>query len=238
MMRLDRFLVAAGVGSRKEVKDLVKKGQIRVNDAVCRDADCKIDELTDVVTCNQKPLIYVRNHYYLLHKPAGVITATEDKSQKTVMDLLQGISLKDLAPVGRLDKDTEGLLLITDDGELSHRLLSSKYHVDKCYYIRSRSEVSQEQISLLETGIDIGDEKPTLPAKVSVTGSCELTLTICEGRYHQVKRMLQAIGNEVLYLKRISFGSLSLPIDLPCGSYRPLTDEEISSLKADARLLS
>lgn len=238
MMRLDRFLVAAGVGSRKEVKDLVKKGQIRVNDAVCRDADCKIDELTDVVTCNQKPLIYARNHYYLLHKPAGVITATEDKSQKTVMDLLQGISLKDLAPVGRLDKDTEGLLLITDDGELSHRLLSSKYHVDKCYYIRSRSEVSQEQISLLETGIDIGDEKPTLPAKVSVTGSCELTLTICEGRYHQVKRMLQAIGNEVLYLKRISFGSLSLPIDLPCGSYRPLTDEEISSLKADARLLS
>ena len=183
-----------------------------------------------------KNLSFAKFHYYLLHKPAGVITATEDKSQKTVIDLLTGISTKNLFPVGRLDKDTEGLLLITDDGELSHKLLSPKKHVDKTYFCLLKKDISEADINVLSQGVDIGDEKPTMPAVVKALSEREVELTIREGRFHQVKRMMQAVGNEVLYLKRLSMGPLSLPDDLEKGCFRPLSDAEIEQLKQEKLL--
>ena len=173
-------------------------------------------------------------HYYILHKPAGVITATEDSRQETVMSLLKDVrdvSLSKLFPVGRLDKDTEGLLLITDDGELSHRLLSPKKHVEKTYLVYLKDALSPDAIQKLETGVDIGDDSLTLPAKVKVIEEKIIELTITEGRYHQVKRMLLAVENEVTYLKRISMGGLTLPGDLEKGSFRALTEAEIDLLK-------
>ena len=169
----------------------------------------------------------------MLHKPAGVSTATEDKKESTVMDILREEKVKNLFPVGRLDKDTEGLLLITDDGELAHNLLSPKKHVDKEYLVKVRDSISEEDCKKLAEGVDIGDEKPTAPAKVERVAEKEILLTIREGRFHQVKRMLQAVGNEVLYLKRLSMGSLRLPKDLEKGAYRPLSEEEIYKIKGD-----
>ncbi len=231
MMRLDKFLVSMEIGSRSEVKSFVKKGQIMVNGQVCKDADTKIDENKDSITYAGKELVYEQFQYYMLHKPQGVVTATKDNIDKTVMDLLTGIRKKDLAPVGRLDKDTEGLLLITNDGALAHALLSPKKHVDKTYLVRCREDLTIQDCSCLEAGVDIGDEKPTLPAKIERLASNEIRLTIHEGRFHQVKRMLQAVNNEVIYLKRESFGTLCLDGDLKLGEFRKLTIEEIDMLK-------
>lgn len=166
----------------------------------------------------------------MLHKPAGVITATEDTNQKTVLDLLTGINTKKLFPVGRLDKDTEGLLLITDDGELAHKLLSPKKHVGKTYFVQTKYPVSDDAALLLREGVDIGDDTPTLPAMVEKAGDTELLLTIKEGRYHQIKRMLLAVDNEVVYLKRITMGPLQLPDDLEKGDFRPLSVSEVNAL--------
>lgn len=210
-----------------------KKGQIAVNGQVQKTADFKVKENTDTVTFQGKPLSYAAFHYYMLHKPAGVITATEDKKESTVMDILREEKVKNLFPVGRLDKDTEGLLLITDDGELAHNLLSPKKHVDKEYLVKVRDSISEEDCRKLSEGVDIGDEKPTAPAKVERVAEKEILLTIREGRFHQVKRMLQAVGNEVLYLKRLSMGSLRLPEDLEKGAYRQLSEEEIYKIKGD-----
>ncbi len=196
-------------------------------------ADFKVKENEDTVTFQGKPLSYAAFHYYILHKPAGVITATEDKKESTVMDILKEEKVKNLFPVGRLDKDTEGLLLITDDGELAHNLLSPKKHVDKEYLVKVRDSISEEDCKKLSEGVDIGDEKPTAPAKVERVAEKEILLTIREGRFHQVKRMLQAVGNEVVYLKRLSMGSLRLPKDLEKGAYRPLSEEEIYKIKGD-----
>lgn len=231
MMRLDKFLTACEVGSRSQVKTLVKKGLVTVNDMVCKDAEQKIDENTDKIAYMGKLLQYTQYQYYILHKPQGVVTATEDNHDKTVMDLLGEVRKKDLFPVGRLDKDTEGLLLITNDGALAHALLSPKKHVDKTYRVRCREVFRTEDAAQLEQGVDIGDDKPTLPAKVEVLGERELLLTIHEGRFHQVKRMLQAVGNEVVYLKRESFGSLTLDENLKLGEYRELSTEEIAALQ-------
>ena len=167
----------------------------------------------------------------MLHKPAGVITATEDKAHETVMSLLGEDARKDFFPVGRLDKDTEGLLLITNDGELSHALLSPRKHVPKTYFVEVPEKLDLGQIEALEQGLDIGDDKKTLPAKIEILDDTHIHLTICEGRYHQVKRMLKAVGSEVLYLKRVSFGTLTLDDTLEKGSYRPLTEEEITALR-------
>ena len=232
-MRLDKFLCDTAGLTRTEAKNAVKKGQIAVNGQVQKAADFKVKENTDTVTFQGKPLSYAAFHYYMLHKPAGVITATEDKKESTVMDILREEKVKNLFPVGRLDKDTEGLLLITDDGELAHNLLSPKKHVDKEYLIKVRDSISEEDCRKLSEGVDIGDEKPTAPAKVERVAEKEILLTIREGRFHQVKRMLQAVGNEVLYLKRLSMGSLRLPEDLEKGAYRPLSEEEIYKIKGD-----
>lgn len=231
MMRLDKYLVAMEAGSRSEVKELCKKGLITVNGTICKQSDTKIDENKDEITCKGKILSYQKYRYYMLHKPAGVVTATRDKQEKTVLDLLVGISTKDLSPAGRLDKDTEGLLLITNDGELIHNLLSPRKHVDKTYYVKTKNAVDIEAQKALEQGVDIGEEALTLPAKVALISEKELLLTIQEGKFHQVKRMLLAVNNEVIYLKRMTFGSLTLDEGLAPGKFRALTEEEIQSLK-------
>lgn len=232
-MRLDKFLCDTAGFTRTEAKNAVKKGQIAVNGQVQKAADFKVKENTDTVTFQGRPLSYAAFHYYILHKPAGVITATEDKKESTVMDILREEKVKNLFPVGRLDKDTEGLILITDDGELAHNLLSPKKHVDKEYLVKVRDSISEDDCRKLSEGVDIGDEKPTAPAKVERVAEKEILLTIREGRFHQVKRMLQAVGNEVLYLKRLSMGSLRLPKDLEKGAYRPLSEDEIYKIKGD-----
>jgi 16S rRNA pseudouridine516 synthase len=240
-MRLDKFLCDMQLGTRSQVKELIKKGNISVNGSIVKKADLKIDEASDDISYMGNRLKYQSFYYYMLHKPSGVVTATRDNHDKTVMDLLAGADGKNLSPVGRLDKDTEGLLLITNDGELNHKLLSPKYHVAKTYYVECDGELDDEDIEKLESGVDIGDTNsigevmPTLPAVVEVLASDEasykIKLTITEGRFHQVKRMIAAVGGEVTYLKRISFGTLVLDENLEKGQYRPLTEQEINDLK-------
>lgn len=236
MIRLDKFLCDAGAGTRSEVKQLLKKGLVTVNGQVEKAADVKIAEETDQVTLRGEPLFFARFRYFLLHKPAGVITATEDASQKTVLDLLTGVNLRHLFPVGRLDKDTEGLLLITDDGELAHRLLSPKKHVDKTYLVQTRLPLTPKAADRLKEGVDIGDDTPTLPARIEQLSDTSFYLTIREGRFHQIKRMLLAVDNEVVYLKRISMGPLTLPADLAKGEFRSLTADELEKLKQEKLL--
>lgn len=231
LVRLDKFLCDMELGTRSEVKVFLKKGFITVDGVVQKSPDVKIEPNTQEIAFQGKALSYQEFYYYMLHKPAGVITATEDSMHETVMSLLKEDARKDLFPVGRLDKDTEGLLLITNDGELSHALLSPRKHVPKTYFVEVPKKLDLSQIEALEQGVDIGDDKKTLPAKVEVVDDTHIHLTICEGRYHQVKRMLQAVGSEVLYLKRVTFGTLVLDENLTKGSYRALTDEEIMSLR-------
>lgn len=232
MIRLDKFLCDTGAGTRSEVKALIKKGQVTVDGVTVRRADQKIPEETAKVCLGGQPLRWVGMVYYILHKPAGLVTATCDAREKTVMDLLADAPGRDLFPVGRLDKDTEGLLLITNDGNLSHRLLSPAKHVEKTYYVRAKEPVTPQMCTLLEEGLDIGDEKPTLPAKAQKLPDEEnaLFLTITEGRFHQVKRMMAAVGNEVIYLKRISMGPVVLEDSLKKGHWRPLSEKERKDL--------
>lgn len=232
MIRLDKFLCDMGAGTRSEVKALIKKGRVSVDGTCVSRPELKIDEEQATVCLDGQPLCWTGMVYYLLHKPTGVVTATRDAREKTVMDLLEGAPGKDLFPVGRLDKDTEGLLLITNDGNLSHRLLSPAKHVEKTYYVRTKEPVTPEMCRQLQQGVEIGDEKPTLPAKVQTLPGKEnaLYLTITEGRFHQVKRMLSAVDNEVVYLKRISMGPLVLEDSLLKGCWRALTETEKKDL--------
>lgn len=225
------------IGTRSQVKDCIKKGNVSVNGVIIKNPDYKLDENTDNVSYMGKNVTYQSLYYYMLHKPMNVVTATKDSDNKTVMDLLPDACGKNLFPVGRLDKDTEGLLLITNDGELAHNLLSPIKHVEKTYYAECSGKIDTAMIHMLETGVDIGDEEPTSPAKVRLISQSDCTytieLTIMEGRFHQVKRMIQAVGGSVTYLKRLSMGSLSLDSDLPKGAYRPLTENEITRLKSN-----
>ncbi len=231
-LRLDKYLADMGVGTRSEVKKLIQKGQIMVNDQVVKKPETKIDTQKDCVCYQGKEVAYMEFEYYMLHKPAGVISATEDHKDRTVLDLIDH-KRKDLFPVGRLDKDTEGLLLITNDGQLAHRLLSPTKHVDKVYFARIDGEVTLEDVQLFSKGIDIGDEKPTLPAELTILKAgeeSEIQLKITEGRFHQVKRMFHAVGKEVTYLKRLQMGPLVLDKNLPIGQFRALTKEEMDQL--------
>lgn len=238
LMRLDRFLAENSIGTRSQVRELIKKGLITVNDTVVKKADIKVDTLDDAVSYNGNVINYQKYHYYILNKPAGYVTATTDNREKTVMELLDVPKIKKLFPVGRLDKDTEGLLLITDDGELAHRLLSPRYHVDKTYCVKCEGIVDKKDIDRLSEGIDIGDDKPTMPAVAELisvdekNNTSELLLTIREGRFHQVKRMLGAVDKKVTYLERVSMGPLRLDADIKRGSYRSLTESEIEELKS------
>ncbi len=237
-MRLDKYLSQMSVGTRSEVKKLIKSGRVFVNDIPVKKPEQKVDT-EDEVTVDGEQIEYVQYEYYMLNKPAGYVSATVDKEYPTVVSLIKDSKKEDLFPVGRLDKDTEGLLLITNDGELAHNLLSPRKHVWKTYLVKAEGEVTEEDIKLLEEGIDIGEEKLTLPAKVSdVKYETEtdisytwLNLSIQEGKFHQVKRMLAAVGKPVVYLKREAMGSLRLDEGLTLGEYRKLTQEEIEKLK-------
>ena len=234
MMRLDKYLCETGFGTRSQVKDLLKKGQVMVNGEVVKKPELKINETTDQILCQGKKASYQKNIYLMLHKPAGVVSATEDNREKTVLDLVRPEDRKNgLFPVGRLDKDTEGLLLLTDDGELAHRLLSPKKHVYKTYYAKIDGQVTEEHVKQFREGLDIGDEKKTLPAVLTILLSgpvSEIEVTIHEGRFHQIKRMFEAVGCKVTYLKRLSMGSLVLDETLPPEEYRPLTEAELEGL--------
>lgn len=230
-MRLDKFLGSCGLGTRKQIKEYIKNGMVTVDLVTATKPELSVDPALNEILFSGKSLTenYKEFRYYLLNKPQGVVSATKDNHDTTVLDLIDEGFDKNLAPVGRLDKDTEGLLIITNDGKLSHRLLSPKKHVEKEYVVHTKHQLSEDDINKLETGVDIGDEKPTLPAKAYVDSGI-LHLIIHEGRFHQVKRMLEAVGNEVVFLKRIRMGELTLDPDLEPGQYRELTDEELSLL--------
>lgn len=235
-MRLDKYLAEMGVGTRQEVKKQIRQGKAAVNGTVVKAADTKIDETCDEVMICGRNISYVSYEYYMLNKPAGVVSATEDRRDTTVIDLIKEKKRKDLFPVGRLDKDTEGLLLITNDGDLAHRLLAPKKHVDKVYYAKIDGMVTEEDVKRFAEGIDIGaeEEEMTRPAKLDIMKSAEeseIRLTIHEGKFHQVKRMFLAVGKEVTYLKRERMGTLCLDENLKPGEYRLLTEEEIENVR-------
>lgn len=234
MIRLDKYLADMGIGTRTEVKQLIKKGQVSVNGTVCKKPEQKVEETTDHIVCRGTEISYERYVYYMLHKPAGYVSAVTDKRYPTVVSLIDNPKGYELFPVGRLDLDTEGLLLLTNDGTLAHELLSPKKHVKKTYYAKIDRAVTKEDIQCFLLGVDIGDEKKTLPADLEILDTKaqdEILLTITEGRYHQVKRMFEAVGKKVLYLKRMSMGPLKLDEQLEKGTYRFLTEDEIRLLK-------
>ena len=257
-VRLDKFLADAGAGTRSEVKKYIQKGQVQVNGKSVKKPELKVTKEDQVVMNGQEIHAAPEYVYYLFNKPAGCVSATEDSRDKTVLDYIEEKDRrKGLFPVGRLDKDTEGLLLITDDGQLAHELLSPAKHVNKTYFVRVEGQVTREAIQKLESGLDIGEDKLTLPAIVEIVGGSgadvtesgqgeptgrvrvenlpeiytELHLTIREGKFHQVKRMMEAVGIPVIYLKRISMGPLTLPDDLKKGECRLLTEAEVAALK-------
>lgn len=231
MERLDKLLAGTGKWSRREVKALVRQGLVRVDGRLAASAEDKLDPAVAVVTVAGETVALHRFTYVMLHKPAGVLTATEDRKQPTVLDLLPPeLRRIGLAPVGRLDKDTEGLLLLTNDGELAHRLLSPKYHVDKRYFARVDGELSAADAEAFARGMTLGDGLECLPAGLEVLPDRVCIVTLREGKFHQVKRMLAARGAPVLYLKRLSMGPLTLDDSLAAGAYRLLRAEEISAL--------
>ena len=240
MLRIDKYLADCGIGTRSEVKKYIKAKQITVNGKLVVKPEQKIDENVDIICFKGQQIIYEKYVYYLLHKPAGCVTAKQDNVHKTVMECFpEEVRAKDIAPVGRLDLDTEGLLLFTNDGPLTHHLLSPTHHIPKTYYAVLDKKMPESAIELFKTGVDIGDDKPTLPAELIIlptvvkedeNATYSAELTIHEGRFHQVKRMFEAVGCTVTYLKRLSMGSLVLG-DLKIGEYRKLTEEEIIELQ-------
>ena len=231
MERLDKLLAGTGKWSRREVKALVRQGLVRVDGRLAASAEDKLDPAATVVTVAGETISLCRFTYVMLHKPAGVLTATEDRKQPTVLDLLPPeLRRIGLAPVGRLDKDTEGLLLLTNNGELAHRLLSPKYHVEKRYFARVDGELSAADAEAFARGMTLGDGLECLPAGLEVLPDRVCIVTLREGKFHQVKRMLAARGAPVLYLKRLSMGPLTLDDSLAAGAYRLLRAEEILAL--------
>lgn len=241
-MRIDRLLCEMNIGSRSQVKELIKKGQVCVDGRIIKKPETHVDENNAIVTCQGKEYKYSPYVYYMMNKPSGVITATGDEKEQTVLDVLRnellksrhgdlgGIPLKDISPVGRLDKDTVGLLLLTNNGELAHGLLSPKKHVPKKYFVRTDRTVSDEMMKHLEEGVMIGPEEKTLPAVLEERSENQCCITITEGKYHQVKRMFHAVGAEVVFLKRLSMGTLMLDEGLSEGQIRELTQEEVNAL--------
>lgn len=220
-----------GYGSRKEVKEYIRKGYVLVNGEVIVDDDFKVDEVNDEIVIANQTIEYEKDIYLMLNKPDGYISATYDPKDPIVLDLIDGYEKRGLFPVGRLDKDTVGLLLITNDGNLAHKLLSPKSHVDKTYYLKYSGTFPKNGNSQFENGIVLDDGYKCMPAKFIDLGNQEANIIIKEGKYHQVKRMLEAVGCSVTYLKRISFGPLSLDNTLKEGEYRHLSEEEIALLK-------
>lgn len=237
MIRLDKFLSEMSSWTRSEVKKIVRTGSVTVDGNEVKKPETKIDEKLSIVRVDGRQIKYNKYEYYMLNKPKGFVSATTDREHKTVVDIISSSEKKDLFPVGRLDIDTEGLLLITNDGELAHRLLAPKNHVEKTYYVEVSGILDDADVDAVEKGLDIGEEKNTIPAKMEILktdiqnniSSCYLT--IHEGKFHQVKRMMKKLGKTVTYLKRVSMGSLILDSKLKKGNYRKLTEQEIIELK-------
>lgn len=236
-MRIDKYLANMNIGSRKEVHKLIKAGLVSVNGKIVKTPKEKVKE-TDVVEVNGQKITYQQYHYFLLNKPKGVLSATEDLHQKTVIDLLEvKDQYKDLAPVGRLDKDTTGLLLITNDGQLNHELLAPNKHVDKVYQALIAGQVTIDTVATFASGMKLKDGTVLKSAKLEILDVDEskdqskIRITIKEGKYHQIKRMFGAVGMKVLKLDRLQMGSLQLDPQLKRGHYRELTEEELSALK-------
>lgn len=237
VLRLDKYLCDMQIGSRAEVKGLIKKKRIKVNEETVTKPELKIDTDNDIIKFDDEVINYQEYEYFMLNKPQGVISATNDKSDKTVIDLIKDAKRKDLFPVGRLDKDTEGLLLITNDGELSHNLLSPKKHVDKTYFAKVKGHITDEEVLKFKNGLVVDETFTAKPARLHVLefndadNTTDIQITIHEGKFHQIKRMFEAVGSEVLYLKRLSMGTLLLDKNLMPGEYRKLSQEEINALK-------
>ena len=230
MERLDKFLCDSGVGSRSQVKSILKSGRVTVDGRAEKDAARKIDPSTQRVCLDGEVLGGYRRIVVMLNKPAGFVTATEDPVEKTVMELLPPqLRNMDVKPVGRLDKATEGLLLFTNDGDLLHRLISPKKEIPKVYYARHEGQAGEEDVAAFAAGLILRDETHCLPAKLEPLGPGESLITVCEGKYHQVRRMMASRGMPVTYLERRAEGPLTLG-DLPRGQLRELTEAEIQQL--------
>lgn len=233
VVRLDKYLADCGIGTRSVVSGFVKKGRVAVDGTVVKDPSMHIDEAKSEITFDGRMLGFESVSYFMLNKPAGVVTATKDRISDTVLGLIKEEKRRDLFPVGRLDKDTEGLLLITNDGELAHRLLAPGKHVDKTYFARLDLPANEADKEAFAEGLVVDRELTALPAKLEFLGSSkdEVLVTVCEGKFHQIKRMFEAVGKQVMYLKRLSMGPLRLDENLKPGEYRRLTEEEIKRLK-------
>ena len=231
MERLDKVLAATGRWSRREAKELVRQGRVLVDGRLAASSEEKVDPAAARICVDGEDIGWQEHTYVMLHKPGGVLTATEDSRQKTVLDLLPPeLRRRGLAPVGRLDKDTEGLLLLTDDGDLTHRLLSPKYHVDKVYFARVEGALTTADVEAFAAGITLGDGLVCRPAGLEILTADTCLVTLQEGKFHQVKRMLASRGKPVIYLKRLSMGPLRLDESLTPGRYRHLTQEELRAL--------
>jgi len=238
MERLDKIISTTGKKSRREVKLLVKQGRILVDGVPAAAPEMKVDPAVSEILLDGEDIGYRRFTYIMLHKPAGVLSAVEDKRQQTVLDLLpEELQKRGLSPVGRLDKDTEGLLLLTDDGELTHRLLSPKYHVDKVYYARVEGTPDEADQAAFAAGMELSDFT-CLPAELTLLGAGECLVTVREGKFHQVKRMLASRGKPVTYLKRLSMGPLQLDENVEAGKWRLLRKEEVLALQTVCGLTS
>ncbi|SFA40369.1 ribosomal small subunit pseudouridine synthase A [Anoxybacillus pushchinoensis] len=239
MLRIDKLLANMGYGTRKEVKKLLKAGVVKVDGMTVKDAKTHVDPKEQVVTVWGEEVEYKPFIYLMMNKPKGVISATEDAVEETVVDLLEEEDrIFDPFPVGRLDKDTEGLLLLTNDGQLAHQLLSPKKHVPKTYEAIIDGEVTEEDVVAFQRGVVLDDGYETKPAKLVIVRSglrSDVQITITEGKFHQIKRMFQAVGKRVVYLKRVQMGPLPLDETLEPGEYRELTDEEIALLKGEKK---
>lgn len=237
MERLDKVLANLGYGTRKELKKIVRNGIVEVNGVVAKDSGMQVDPEKDKIVINGEEIYYRKFIYLMMNKPDGVISATYDNRDETVIDLLEvEHQVFEPFPVGRLDKDTVGLLLLTNDGELNHRLIAPKWKVDKVYFAKIDKEVTESDIKAFQKGITLDDGYVCKEAKLEIQSASEegsdVLVTIQEGKFHQVKRMFEAVGKKVVYLKRIEFGTLKLDEDLEEGEYRELTEEEIATLKS------
>ena len=242
LLRLDRMLSSQGIGSRKEIKQLLSHGSITVNGKIVKSTAIKVDTVKDMVRANGKAVVYSEYIYIMMNKPSGVISASNDPKAETVINLLpEELTRPGLFPAGRLDRDTEGFMLITDDGNFAHSILSPKRHVDKSYFAVIDGNLSADDIKRFETGLHMGEGITSLPAKLEFVeqlsdGNASFNVTIHEGKFHQIKRMFYAVGRDVLYLKRTAIGNLMLDETLEPGESRALTADEVDKIAPQATL--
>lgn len=231
IVRVDKILSELGFGSRQEIKKYVKAGKIRINDNIVKKPEEKLNSEVDKLFFEGKEVEVEEFETFILYKPAGYVCATKDNVHKTVMELIDS-KRKNIVPVGRLDLDTEGIMILTNDGDLNHRLVSPSSHVDKTYYAIFEGELNENAVEMTKNGLDIGEGEVSKPAKLEIISSNEIMLTIHEGKFHQVKRMVKALGGEVTYLKRVAFGGLILDdLKLNKGESRKITEIEMEMLK-------